>query len=340
MDATPKEKGSPGPLNIIAQCRSYHLPLWQCPQILFVVMGIVTIIAMVGIYFLGLAESYDPYAVSLISIFLAAFFLIQMFVIMQALERIADANRVQVDFINIAIHQLRSPVTAARWAMDRITSEATSGLSTETLQELYIVRDSVNKMANLVSSILGIVRIEAGTVAERKETFSLSEMANNLVEATKWYAHAANLELVADIPKEDIPVHADSEQVHYVMDHLLDNAMRYSKGAGRITLRLARENNKVKVSVNDAGVGIPDREQKEVFEKFFRASNASALEPGGAGLSLFVARTIVEAFGGEIGFNSEVGEGSTFWFTLPIAKKAESKKEPEEREADPEKGKV
>ena len=333
MEKEEKQRGLRDHLNIIARCRSYHLPLWQCPQILFVVMGLVTIIAIVLFYFVALAEDFDAHATALIATFLAGFFMIQIFVILQAFERIADANRVQVDFMNIAIHQLRSPVTAARWAMDRITTESTAGLSTETLQELYIVRDSVTKMAHLVSSILGIVRIEAGTVAERKETFSLNAMVTDLINATRWYARAANLELEAEVPKKDIHVRADSEQIHFVIDHLLDNSMRYSKGAGRITIILEEEGGKAKISVRDSGVGIPDKEQHDVFDKFFRGSNAAALEPGGAGLSLYVARTIVESSGGRMGFLSEENSGSTFWFTLPEVQPAAEDKAEEQKDA-------
>lgn len=308
-------------LDLISQCRSYHLPLWQCPQVLFILMGTVTIIAIVGFYYVALVEQYNPHATALISTFLAGFFMVQIFIIMQAFEHIAEANRIQVDFMNIAIHQLRSPVTAARWAMDRITTESTVGLSTETLQELYIVRDSVTKMAHLVSSILGIVRIESGTVTERTEVFSLKKMIADLVETTRWYAHAANLELEADLPDEDIKIDADREQIYFAIDHLVDNAMRYNTTAGKISITLERENAMAKVTVQDSGVGIPNKEQAKIFEKFFRGSNIHALEPGGAGLSLFVARTIVETFGGKMGFFSEEEEGSTFWFTLPTTKK-------------------
>jgi len=305
-------------LNLMKRCRGYHLPLWQCPQILFLAMGLVTIIAITGFYFVALNETYDPYAIALISTLLAGFFMLQMFIIMQAFERIAEANKIQVDFMNIAIHQLRSPVTAARWAMDRITTEETAGLSTETLQELYIVRDSVTKMAHLVSSILGIARIEAGTVASHTETFPLNNAIRDLVGATKWYARASNLKLEAKIPQRQLTVRADAEQIRFVLDHLLDNAMRYSRNAGTIEVKLTQEEHMARVTVRDRGVGIPDTEQVKVFEKFFRASNAHALEPGGAGLSLFVARTIVEAFGGRMGFDSKEGSGSAFWFTLPF----------------------
>lgn len=309
-------------LNLAKRCRAYHLPLWQCPQVLFLVMGAVTVSAILGFYAIAVAEEYNPHATALISSLLAGFFTVQMFIIMQALERIAEANKTQADFMNIAVHQLRNPVTAARWAMDRITTEATSGLSTETIQELYIVRDSVTKMAHLVSSILGIARIESGTTIKNAEVFSLNDMIESIVASTRWYARAANLDLFASLPDKDLNVYADREQIHFVLDHLLNNAMRYSTKAGRIVIALEQKGNMVRVSVEDHGVGIPNQEQTQVFEKFFRASNAHNLEPGGAGLSLFVARTIVETLGGEMGFTSQEARGSIFWFTLPLTHEA------------------
>ena len=109
---------------------------------------------------------------------------------------------------------------------------------------------------------------------------------------------------------------AESFRVH-LLDHLLDNAMRYNTAAGTISIELSEEGRNAKVVVRDGGVGIPGGEQEKIFEKFFRATNVHALEPGGAGLSLFVARTIIESSGGKMGFESAVGSGSAFWFTIP-----------------------
>lgn len=303
-------------LSITAHCRSYHLPIWQCPQFLFVLLGGITVLLIVVFYFV-FSPTVDPYSVAFIAIAIATFSLIQTFIILHAFERTAEANRMQVEFINIATHQIRSPVTAARWALDFLVSDASRGLSAEGQNCVHIARDAVGNIGQLVNALLRTVRIESRTSNLRPEPLYIPSLVKEVVDAARPFAHAGHNDIKLLVPQEPFFVRVDHEHLRFVLERILDNALRYSKRAGVVEVRVNGDARHVRVEVRDEGEGIPLHEQPHVFEKFFRATNAHALAPSGAGLSLYAARAIIRASGGETGFHSTQGEGSVFWFTLP-----------------------
>jgi signal transduction histidine kinase len=120
------------------------------------------------------------------------------------------------------------------------------------------------------------------------------------------------------LPKKLPKVKIDPEKISLVIENLLDNAIRYNLVGGTITISLDLKNDEIEFSIEDSGIGIPESEKSNIFQKFFRASNALKKETEGSGLGLFVAKNIVEAHGGKIWFESEEGKGTTFHFTIPI----------------------
>lgn len=306
-------------LNLAQKCRQYHLPLWQCPQLLFVVLGGITVGTLLWFYF-TLSGEFDPYTIALIATALASFLVIQMFIIVHAFERLAEASRMQVEFMNIASHQLRGPVTAAKWALKLVTDDGTKKkLSAQAEESIQIIDDAVERMGEIVSSILRIARVEAGRTIVRAEEFPINDVVAEVVRSRRWHARAIHIDIVAQLPDEALIVRADREEVHFSLERLLDNALRYSRPPAKVVVSVERSAGMAQVRVQDSGEGIPLEEQKHVFKKFFRASNASTLAPGGNGLSLYIVRSIIEASGGRIGFQSSPHQGSTFWFTLPLS---------------------
>lgn len=303
--------------NIVERCRVFGLPLWQCPTLIFVGMGAVTIAAILTFYF-GFSGRLDPFDVVWISVGITIFLFIQSFIIVHAFERIAEANRMQAEFFNIVSHQLRSPVTAARWALDFLTSDASRGISAEGQKCVHVARDAIGQVGRLVTTILRIMRVEAGINTERTESFPLNALVDEVIVQAQRYARATNLTIVRRMPERMLFVRADREQIHYAFDQLMDNALRYSATAGTVTVTLAEDGERTRVTVEDEGEGVPEHEQEHLFEKFFRASNAAVTAPSGAGLALYAARAIVRSFGGDMGFRSRKGEGSAFWLTLPL----------------------
>ena len=111
---------------------------------------------------------------------------------------------------------------------------------------------------------------------------------------------------------------ADREKIGLVIQNLVDNAIRYTRGSGGVTITIRQEGDNLRWSIQDGGIGINPDKQKYIFQKFFRSEDAKGEQPYGSGLGLYIAKKILEACGGKIGFQSEDGKGSIFWFTLPI----------------------
>ena len=147
---------------------------------------------------------------------------------------------------------------------------------------------------------------------------SYSDLTQEVIIAFNHLAEAFNVKIKFE-SKENLPkVFADSSQIKLVIENLIDNAMRYTKEGGKVGILLERKGKGVIFRIKDDGVGIPARDQKSIFQKFFRSGNALRHRTQGSGLGLYIAKSMVEKSGGKIGFKSEENKGSTFWFNLPI----------------------
>lgn len=320
-------------LNVVGECRAARLSLWSCPPFLFVVMGFVNIIVMVASYLLANQYIEEPEIAALIVITITALiFIIGNFVI-QGFTRIAEANRVKTEFIAIVSHQLRSPLAIFKWTLDAMSRTAdvhagneaarrSGGISAEAtsaVSYLQILRDNTEKMIQLVNMLLEVSRIEAGRLALRRELVRLDLLTEEIVRSYADYARASNISLSYLSPVGVDPVRGDPEKIKMVIQNLVDNAIRYSSGGGRITIALAPHDRKlVEWKIQDTGTGIPEGQQQFVFQKFFRTPDAVRHQAEGSGLGLYIARSIVTALGGDIGFQSAEAQGSIFWFRLPM----------------------
>lgn len=316
-------------LNPVAECRQLRWGLWQCPPFLFLLMGIATIFSMVATYLLASRFVEEPEVGALVVIFVTVVFLITGNAIITGFNRIAETNRMKSEFISIISHQLRSPLSVFKWTIDVLLRHAgkgnpqdfDSGAEKNSLQTLRVTSEY---MITLVNSLLEMSRIEARIFVLKKENFSLQKITRDIAENFRKYIEASNIALAvkedADLPE----VTGDRERIEMVIRNLLDNAIRYTNQDGTILINIESINSRfLRWSVKDRGIGIPEQQQKFIFQKFFRAGNIMKqgyTQTRGSGIGLYIAKQIIEASGGKIGFTSQDGEGSTFWFTLPIAK--------------------
>jgi len=305
-------------LNIFTQCKKYGLPLWQCPHFLFLLMGLIIIGSTLGVYLIGSRYVESPQAVALITLLVTAILFIIAFIVTRSFERLAEANRMKSEFVSIVSHQLRSPLSNLRWIIELLNSGKVDSVSEKQLEYFKVLKENSDRMRELISDLLIISRIETAKFPLKKKEFSLVELIKELIKGLEPLAKASNVEVKFE-PKADSPkIFADPSQIQLVIENLLDNAIRYIKEKGRVGIKLKRKDGDLYFEIEDTGVGIPKEDQKYIFQKFFRSENVMRYQTQGSGLGLYIAKSIIERSGGKIGFKSEEGKGSTFWFNLPL----------------------
>jgi len=304
-------------LNIVSQCRRYRLSLWQCPQFLFLVMGIIIITVSILSYTIGTKYIEDPEIVVLIVFSLVTVLLIITFTIIRSFERLAEASRMKSEFIDVVSHQLRSPLTNLKWAVDFLISGELGKTEEKKAEYLQALKENSARMEELVSDLITVSRLETATFPLEKQETSLENLIEETIFKFKLFAESAKIEIEFKFQKDLPKVLADSFQIKQVLENLLDNAIKYTKEKGMVELKLEKQEKNLYFEIKDQGVGIPQEDQKYIFQKFFRAKNILRSRTQGTGLGLYIAKSIIEKSKGKMGFRSKEGEGTTFWFTIP-----------------------
>ncbi|MDR7435651.1 MAG: PAS domain-containing sensor histidine kinase [Armatimonadota bacterium] len=222
-------------------------------------------------------------------------------------------------YLGVASHELRTPLTALRWGLELLLEETHGPLSPEQRELIGLAYEGTLSMVGLVEDVLDASRIEEGRLELLFQEVSLPELLEDLKREFRILGERRGLKLEWEIPREPCPkVWADPERLRQVVRNLLSNAIKYTPRGGTVTVSLRREDKELVLTVVDEGIGIPREEQDRIFTKFFRATNAVRWGAEGTGFGLYIAKAIVEAFGGSIGFHSEEGVGTTFWVRLPL----------------------
>lgn len=305
--------------NVVNQCRRYRLKLWQCPTFLFMVMGLIIIGVMAATYFIARLYAGPEIIILLETVITSILFIIGHLII-QGFDSLAKINVTMSEFISIASHQLRTPLTHLRWTVESLMEETSKNLEPKQLEHLSYIEDNSRRMTLLVNDLLNVSRIEGGRLFLNPAAFSISHMIDEIIKEFTTNTQAQNIKLTKQITGSIPQVYADSSKIHEVLQNLIDNAIRYTPLKGSVVVKIEQQNNFVRVSIKDQGVGIPEQDKKNIFKKFFRSQNAMKYQTEGTGLGLFIAKGIINNSKGKIGFISQQNQGSTFWFTLPLAK--------------------
>lgn len=304
-------------LNLVSVCQKYYLPLWQCPHFIFLILGFLIIFSLILTYFLGNKFIQDPLVVAFLVLILSAILFVLSFLIVQSFEKLAYLNRLKSEFIEILSHQIRTPLSNIKWSLELLSSKKFD-LSLKENDFFQIIKENSKLMEEIIKDLLIISRIESTTLPLKISKFSPQKLVGEIVEKFSFYTKAMNLKVELNIDPNLNEIFSDEEKLKIVIENLLENAIKYSKGKGKIKILLEKRGNNFYFEIEDEGVGIPKEDQKFIFQKFFRASNVKKIQPVGSGLGLYICSLILKKLKGKIDFKSEENKGSKFWFSIPL----------------------
>lgn len=234
-------------------------------------------------------------------------------------EAIHAANAAKNDFISIVTHELRLPMTSIKGYTDLILAGMVGTLSDQQNEFLQIVKRNLERMSVLIRDLSDINRIESGRMKFECEPFNLVETLDDVVDSLRESIEAREQELVLDIADNLSEVYADQNRIGQVLTNLISNANKYTPNGGKITVQVQQNGRYARINVVDTGFGISEEDQAKLFTQFFRSDSEEVRAQTGWGLGLSIVKKIVEAQGGEISCQSELGKGSSFTFTVPLA---------------------
>jgi PAS domain S-box-containing protein len=228
-----------------------------------------------------------------------------------------EMERMKSEFTAVVSHELRTPLTSIRGSLGLILGALSTNLSPKVRDLLEIAQSNCERLVLLVNDILDMEKFSAGQMRFDMRATPLAHVVTQAVEANEGYARRlhARIDLVP-VPEEWI-VEVDPERFIQVMSNLLSNAAKYSPPGGTVRVWTEQRGDALRINVRDDGPGIPGEFRARIFEKFSQADASTTREKGGTGLGLHIARRFIEHMHGRIGFESEVGAGSTFWVELP-----------------------
>lgn len=235
-------------------------------------------------------------------------------------KRDTEISRMKSDFISTAAHQLRTPLTGIRWALEALEKEEI------TAEQKALVTSAVGKSKDLVTivgTLLDISSIESGKYHYKFETVDMGALCELVAQDLSQVASARGVSLffVGTGESGVAPfARADRERIKWVVSNLVENAIRYTPQGGTVQLSIDGGSGRLFVRVKDTGIGIPQADRANIFERFYRAGNAVQKENGGSGLGLYIARSIATDHGGDLGFEANQGGiGTTFTLSLPAS---------------------
>jgi signal transduction histidine kinase len=232
----------------------------------------------------------------------------------QMAAELAETDRVRRDLVANVSHELRTPLTALQATLENLV-DGVAAADPETLRTMLA---QVERLGRLVTQLLDLSRLEAGTVPLDRHDFAVAPVLAHAVREQE--LHAPGVVIGMTVEEEDLAADGDPERVHQVVANLLENAVRHSPAGGAVEVRARRSDTGVTIEIIDEGPGIPDQEASRVFERFYRADSARAASDGGAGLGLAIARWIVDLHGGEIHPERREPHGCRMVVTLPGAR--------------------
>jgi len=235
----------------------------------------------------------------------------------EARRKVEDLSRLKDEFLSIASHELRTPVTSIKGYTQLAKTLIRENDLATSEEYLDVALDQIDRMSRLILELLDVSRIETGRLEIRREPIQWSTFVHDVVR--RHHTAVSDRRFHLNVPDDNKVVIGDRDRLEQVVGNLLENAVKYSPDGSEIFVAVEDKGHEVVTAVSDRGMGIPPDELNQVFERFHRGRQVSSTNYGGLGLGLYITKQIVERHGGTIWVESKEGNGTTFHFSLPVA---------------------
>ncbi len=239
--------------------------------------------------------------------------------LLEDITHLSEISRLKSEFIAAASHELRTPLTSVQMGIHLLIEDASSVMTDRQRDILQVCRDDTARLDRLMRELLDLSKIESGDVTPIRVAVRPAALIREAVDPLRLQIEARDLTLAVDAAPDLARVFVDRSQIERVISNLVTNAARATPAGGTIRVAAAPRDREVAISIADTGMGIPAEYLATIFEPFVRVPSTPG---GGAGLGLTICRRIIEAHGGQLSVQSELGKGSTFTFTVPMAEEA------------------
>lgn len=230
-----------------------------------------------------------------------------------------EADKLKYEFITIAAHKLRTPLTKIKWAAKELSEEIKIGENKNLISQIMRSNEQLIELTDILLNTSKTEEEKYNKYMYELTPVSLEELTKDILLDVEDQIKLKDIKIVSNFKKNLAKVNVDKERINSVIQILLENAVIYSIKGGEIKISLGKDKENLIFSVKDNGIGIPKKDQPYIFFKFFRADNVKTVETEGSGLGLVLAKNIIERHGGKIGFESKgENKGTKFWFSLPL----------------------
>jgi len=241
-------------------------------------------------------------------------------IVLHDVSREKLVEKMKTEFVSLAAHQLRTPLSIIKWSMSMLKKGDFGKLTKKQSDIVKSTFQNNERLISLVSDLLDVTHIEEGRYLYKVSETDIRKIIELAINNYKEEAKRRKIKIDFEKPETFPLIMLDIEKMKLAIQNFIDNAIKYSKDGGKIMVTLKNDEGKIELKVQDFGMGIPEEQQNKIFNKFFRGDNARKVNTVGSGLGLFLSKNIVEAHGGKMWFESKENVGTSFYFSLPIKK--------------------